>query len=250
MDKSILLITGASSGIGYAIAERAVAVGYRKVVMTYRSNADGAARMEEMASAAGATPLIIKGDIGEETDVMAMFDEIDRRFGPVTHLVNNAGITGGFSKLDDLRYAETLNAFRTNVLGAMMCCREAIRRMARCHGGMGGAIVNISSTVARTGGAGEWVHYAATKGALDSLTIGAAREWASEGVRINAVAPGLVHSDLHERNGDADRPFRLAPAIPMGRPGTPDEVAGAVLWLLSGEASYTTGAILEVGGGR
>jgi NAD(P)-dependent dehydrogenase (short-subunit alcohol dehydrogenase family) len=165
-------------------------------------------------------------------------------------LVNNAAITGGFSRVESVTAEALAHVMAVNVTGAILCAREAVRRMSTCHGGSGGAIVNISSRAAHTGSAGEWVHYAASKGAIDSFTIGLAREVATEGIRVNAVAPGLIETGLHAANGMPDRLDQLAGTIPMQRPGTPIEVAEAVLWLLSPAASYTTGAILEVGGGR
>ena len=170
--------------------------------------------------------------------------------GPVAALVNNAGVTGGFARVEEIDAARVTEMLRINVLGTMLCSREAVRRMSTRRGGAGGAIVNISSLAARTGGSGEWVHYAASKGAVDTFTIGLAREVADEGIRVNAVAPGLIETGLHAANGEPGRLERLSPSIPMKRPGTAEEVANAVLWLLSEEASYVTGSILEAGGGR
>ena len=164
--------------------------------------------------------------------------------------MNNAGITGGFSRVEAITAAALADVLAVNVAGTILCAREAVKRMSSRHGGQGGAIVNISSLVARTGGAEEWVHYAASKGAVNSFTIGLAREVANEGIRVNAVAPGLIDTDLHAANGAPDRPQRMSPTIPMKRPGTADEVAAGVLWLLSEAASYVTGTILEIGGGR
>ena len=179
-----------------------------------------------------------------------MFETIERELGPITALVNNAGITGGFARVEDVT-AEAINrTFAVNVTGSMLCAREAVRRMSTRRGGKGGAIVNISSRAVHTGAAGEWVHYAASKGAIDSFTIGLAREVATEGIRVNAVAPGLTDTDLHAANGEPGRLQRLMPTIPMNRAGQPEEIAEAVLWLLSPAASYVTGAILAVGGGR
>jgi NAD(P)-dependent dehydrogenase (short-subunit alcohol dehydrogenase family) len=165
-------------------------------------------------------------------------------------LVNNAGITGGFARVDETTHPMLERLMAVNVIGPMLCLREAVKRMSTRYGYSGGSIVNISSLAARTGGAGEWVHYAASKGAIDTLTIGLAREVANEGIRVNAVSPGLVETDLHAAAGAPDRPARLSSTIPMKRPGTVDEIAAGVLWLLSPEASYVTGTILEIGGGR
>lgn len=179
-----------------------------------------------------------------------MFETAERELGPIKALVNNAGVTGGFARVEDVSVAAIEKVFAVNVTGAMLCAREAVRRMSTRRGGSGGAIVNISSRAAHTGSAGEWVHYAASKGAIDSFTIGLAREVASEGVRVNAVAPGLVDTELHAANGDPGRLRRLMGTIPLGRAGLPNEIAEGVLWLLSPAASYTTGAILQIGGGR
>jgi NAD(P)-dependent dehydrogenase (short-subunit alcohol dehydrogenase family) len=179
-----------------------------------------------------------------------MFESAERELGPIKGLVNNAGVTGGFARVEDVSSPAIEKVFAVNVAGAMLCAREAVRRMSTKRGGTGGAIVNISSRAAHTGAAGEWVHYAASKGAIDSFTIGLAREVATEGIRVNAVAPGLTETDLHAANGEPGRLQRLMGTIPMGRAGLPHEVAEGVLWLLSPAASYTTGAILEIGGGR
>jgi len=198
----------------------------------------------------GERALAIQADVAREQDVIRMFQIAERELGPIKALVNNAGVTGGFARIEDVTAAAIQKAFAVNVTGAMLCAREAIRRISTRHGGTGGVIVNISSRAAHTGSPGEWVHYAATKGAIDSFTIGLAREVATEGVRVNAVAPGLVDTGLHAANGEPGRLQRLMPSIPMQRAGLPEEVAEGVLWLLSAKASYVTGAILEIGGGR
>lgn len=181
---------------------------------------------------------------------MRMFVLAERELGPIKALVNNAGITGGFARVESVSAAALQQAFAVNVIGAILCAREAVKRVSKNNGGAGGAIVNISSRAAHTGAAGEWVHYAATKGAIDSFTVGLAREVATEGIRVNAVAPGLTDTGLHAANGEPGRLQRLMPSIPMQRAGQPEEIAEAVLWLLSPAASYVTGAILNVGGGR
>ena len=182
--------------------------------------------------------------------IVRMFETAERELGPIKALVNNAAITGGFARVEEVSSAALASVFTVNVIGAILCSREAVRRMSTRRGGIGGAIVNISSRAAHTGSPGEWVHYAASKGAIDSFTIGLAREVATEGIRVNAIAPGLVDTELHAANGDPGRLQRLMGTIPMGRPGAPREIAEGVLWLLSPAASYTTGSILQIGGGR
>lgn len=194
--------------------------------------------------------LAIQADVSSEEQILRMFTAAEHDLGPIRGLVNNAGITGGFARVEDVSASAIQKTFAVNVTGAILCAREAVRRMSTKRGGNGGAIVNISSRAAHTGAAGEWVHYAASKGAIDSFTIGLAREVATEGIRVNAVAPGLIETDLHAANGEPGRLQRLVGTIPMSRAGLPNEVAEGVLWLLSPAASYTTGAILEIGGGR
>jgi NAD(P)-dependent dehydrogenase (short-subunit alcohol dehydrogenase family) len=244
-----LIVTGASRGIGAAIARLAGALGFSVAVNFAKGEAE-ARRVTDQIISAGGRARAIRADIAREEDVIALFQTAERELGPIKALVNNAAITGGFSRVDSVSAKTLEQVMALNVTGAFLCAREAVRRMSTMHGGSGGAIVNISSRAARTGSAGEWVHYAASKGAIDSFTIGLAREVATEGIRVNAVAPGLIETGLHAANGAPDRLERLASAIPMQRPGTPLEVAEGVLWLLSPGASYTTGAILEIGGGR
>src|SRR5580658_9723942 len=218
-----LIVTGASRGIGAAIARLAAARGYAVVVNFSRDRQGAEALVRELGGA-----IAVQADVGDEAQVVRLFETAERELGPIGALVNNAGVTGGFARVDALDAAAVSEMLRVNVIGTMLCSREAVRRMSMRHGGSGGAIVNISSLVARTGGAGEWVHYAASKGAIDTFTIGLAREVAAEGIRVNAVAPGLIETDLHAANGAPDRLQRLGPAIPMQRPGTADEVAGGV----------------------
>lgn len=244
-----LIVTGASRGIGAAIARLAGALGFSVAVNFAKGEAE-ARRVTDQIISAGGRARAIRADIAREEDVIALFQTAERELGPIKALVNNAAITGGFSRVDSVTAKTLEQVMAVNVSGAFLCAREAVRRMSTMHGGSGGAIVNISSRAARTGSAGEWVHYAASKGAIDSFTIGLAREVATEGIRVNAVAPGLIETGLHAANGAPDRLERLASAIPMQRAGTPLEVAEGVLWLLSPGASYTTGAILEIGGGR
>jgi NAD(P)-dependent dehydrogenase (short-subunit alcohol dehydrogenase family) len=244
-----VIITGASRGIGAASAKLAAARGFSVTVNYATGGAEAEAVVREIQEGGG-TATAIQADIGREDDILRLFHEAERQLGPIHGLVNNAGVTGGFARVEAVTAEALERLFAVNVTGAILCAREAVKRMSTRHGGKGGAIVNISSLAARTGSAGEWVHYAATKGAIDTFTIGLAREVATEGIRVNAVAPGLVETGIHAANGEPRRLERLQGTIPMGRPGKPEEIAEAVVWLLSGAASYVTGSILEVGGGR
>jgi len=247
--RGTLIVTGAGRGIGAAVAKMAGARGFA-VAVNYTKNAQAAADVGRHIVSSGGRATVIQADISREADVLRLFEAAEQELGPITGLVNNAGITGGFARVEEVTSATLTEVFAVNVIGAMLCAREAVQRMSARNGGRGGAIVNISSRAAEIGGAGEWVHYAASKGALDTFTLGLAREVAAEGIRVNAVAPGHVLTELHAASGDPERPTRLAPTIPMGRAGTPEEIAEAVLWLLSPAASYTTGTILAVSGGR
>jgi NAD(P)-dependent dehydrogenase (short-subunit alcohol dehydrogenase family) len=244
-----LIVTGASRGIGAAVAVLAARHGWR-VAVNYARDETAAHGVVATIRAAGGTAEAIQGDVSREADILNLFQVAEAALGPLGGLVNNAGITGGFARIDELSTESLAQVLALNVAGSILCAREAVRRLSTRHGGTGGAIVNISSLAARTGGAGEWVHYAATKGAIDSFTIGLAREVAAENIRVNAVAPGLIETDLHATNGAPDRAARMAPSIPMQRAGTAAEVAEGVVWLLSPAASYATGTILEIGGGR
>jgi NAD(P)-dependent dehydrogenase (short-subunit alcohol dehydrogenase family) len=248
-ERGTLIVTGASRGIGAAIAELAGERGF-SLALNFSSGRAEAESVAEQIVSAGGCACAIQADIAREEDVIRLFETAERKLGPITALVNNAAITGGFARVDSVSAKTLEQVMAVNVTGAFLCAREAVRRMSTRHGGTGGAIVNISSRAAEIGSAGEWVHYAASKGAIDSFTIGLAREVATEGIRVNAVAPGLIDTGLHAANGDPNRLNRLIPSIPMQRPGTVHEVAEAVLWLLSPAASYTTGSILQVGGGR
>jgi NAD(P)-dependent dehydrogenase (short-subunit alcohol dehydrogenase family) len=218
--------------------------------LNFSSGEAEAKKVADEIAAGGGRALPIHADISREDQILNLFQTAEQELGPIKALVNNAGVTGGFARVESLTAEAIEKTFAVNVTGAMLCAREAVRRMSTRHGGSGGAIVNISSRAAHTGGAGEWVHYAASKGAIDSFTIGLAREVATEGIRVNAVAPGLTDTDLHAANGEPGRLQRLMPTIPMNRAGLPNEIAEGVLWLLSPAASYVTGAILEIGGGR
>ncbi len=248
-DLGTLIVTGASRGIGAAIALLAAKREYAVAVSFSTGAAEANSVVGEIASGGGRA-IAIHADVSHEDQIMRMFETAEQQLGPIKGLVNNAGITGGFARVEDVSADAIAKVLAVNVAGTILCSREAVRRMSTRRGGTGGAIVTISSRAAHTGAPGEWVHYAASKGAIDSFTIGLAREVATEGIRVNAVAPGLVDTGLHAANGEPGRLRRLMGTIPMGRPGTPHEVAEGVLWLLSSSASYTTGAILEIGGGR
>ena len=244
-----LIVTGGSKGIGAAIARAAGIAGFR-VALSYKGDAAGAEQVARAIEAAGAEALIVKADVAQEADVLALFEAVDARFGPPDVLVNNAGGVGPLGRVEAIGASALAEVMAINVVGSFLCCREAVKRMSTRHGGHGGVIVNMSSRAAELGGAGEWVHYAASKGAVNSLTIGLAREVAAEGIRVNAVAPGLIATNLHAAAGAPDRLERLGPSIPMQRPGTAEEVADIVMWLASPASAYVTGAIVPVAGGR
>lgn len=241
----MVIVTGASRGIGAAVAKLAAQRGYA-VAVNYRSSPDAAHAVVREIESAGGRAKAIQADMAQEADILRLFDEATRALGPVTALVNNAGITGASGRLADLTWEAIDEVLRLNVTGAFICAREAVRRMSTAHGGKGGAIVNISSVAATLGGPGEYVHYAASKAAIDTMTVGLAKETAREGVRVNAVAPGVIDTEIHAPG----RVDRVVPLVPMGRIGTAQEVAGAVLYLLSDAAAYVTGSVLRVSGGR
>jgi len=246
---SALLVTGGSRGIGAAIVHHAARAGW-EVGFTYASDESAARTVAESVAAAGGRALAIHADVADEDAVLHAFAETERAFGPLGGLVNNAGITGGVGRVEDVARPMLERLFAVNVIGAMLCSREAVRRMSTARGGRGGAIVTITSRASAYGAPDTYVHYAATKGALEVFSLGLAREVAAEGIRVNAVSPGMIDTEIHAAAGDPDRPARMLPIIPAHRMGTPDEVAEAVIWLLSPAASYVVGASLDVGGGR
>lgn len=247
--KKVLVVTGGSRGIGAAIARLAAAQGYA-VCLSYLGNREAAAAVVASITDAGGVALAVQADVALEADVVRLFAEVDAALGPLSALVNNAGILERQSRVEDMDAARIGRIFATNVVGSFICAREAIRRMSIRHGGAGGAIVNLSSRAARLGAPNEYVDYAASKGAIDTFTLGLAKEVAAEGIRVNAVSPGIIYTDIHASGGDPGRVERMKTLIPMQRGGSADEVARAVLWLLSAEASYTTGACIDVSGGR
>ncbi|MET4429346.1 SDR family oxidoreductase [Mycolicibacterium sp. 624] len=244
-----LVVTGGGRGIGAAVSKAAAKRGF-SVVVNYSQDAAGALRVVEDIGNAGGKAIAVAADVSVDADVRRLFDTAVSDLGPIVGLVNNAGVTGGFTRVDQLEAATVERVFAVNVVGAFLCAGEAVRRMSTRHGGAGGVIVNVSSRAAELGGAGEWVHYAATKGAIDSLTAGLGREVAAEGIRVNGVAAGLIETDLHAAAGKPTRTKDLATGIPMQRPGTANEVADAIIWLLSPESSYVTAATVAVAGGR
>lgn len=218
--------------------------------MNFNSGENEAKKVVDDIRQTGENAIAIRADVSQEDQVLQLFQMAERELGPIRALVNNAGITGGFARVENVAAEAIEKTFAVNVTGSILCAREAVRRMSIKRGGAGGAIVNISSIAARTGAAGEWVHYAASKAAIDTFTVGLAREVATEGIRVNAVKPGLVDTEIHAANGEPGRLQRLMGTIPMNRAGQPNEIAEAVLWLLSPGASYVTGSVLEIGGGR
>jgi NAD(P)-dependent dehydrogenase (short-subunit alcohol dehydrogenase family) len=244
----VIVITGASRGIGAATARLAGSRGYT-VAVNYRSNADAADGVVRDIVAGGGTAFSIRADVGEEREVVRLFDEVDRRAGRLDALVNNAAVLEQQMRVEAMEAARLQRVLATNVVGPFLCAREAIKRMSTKHGGQGGAIVNVSSGAARTGSPNEYVDYAASKAALDALTIGLAKEVAAEGIRVNTVRPGFIYTGMHASGGEPTRVDRLAPSIPMKRGGQPDEIAAAILWLLSDEASYCTGSFIDAAGG-
>jgi NAD(P)-dependent dehydrogenase (short-subunit alcohol dehydrogenase family) len=245
---NVLIVTGSGRGIGAATARLAARRGY-SVCVNYLSQDREAGEVVSAIKQDGGHAMAVQADVSSESDVMRLFETVDQQLGRVTALVNNAGTLERQTRLDEMDAARIHRIFATNVIGAFLCAREAVRRMSTRHGGSGGSIVNISSGAARSGAPGEYIDYAASKGALDTFTVGLAKEVAEEGIRVNGVRPGFIYTDLHAKGGEPGRVERVKSRVPMRRGGQPEEVAAAVLWLLSSEASYVTGSIVDVSGG-
>ncbi|MGN4106773.1 SDR family oxidoreductase [Burkholderia gladioli] len=248
-NSKVVLVTGASRGIGAATARLLAARGWA-VGINYARDAAAAEALAGALRADGARVTTVRGDVAVEAEVIAMFDHVERELGPLDALVNNAGIVAAPQPLAEMELTRLTRMFEVNVLGAYLCAREAARRLPTDRGGRGGAIVNVSSLAARLGSPNEYVDYAGSKGAVDTLTLGLAKELAPHGVRVNAVRPGLIDTEIHASGGQPDRAARLGAQTPIGRPGRADEVAEAIAWLLGDAASYVTGTLVDVGGGR
>ena len=244
-----LLITGASRGIGAATARLAAAQGW-DVAVNYTRDASAAQAVAAAVRGQGRRALVLQADVAEHAQVQAMFATLDREWGPLTGLVNNAGVVDVAARVDEMSPERLQRMFAINVMGSIWCAQAAVRRMSTRHGGAGGRIVNLSSAAARLGSPGQYVDYAAAKGAIDTFTLGLAREVAGEGVRVNAVRPGIIETDIHASGGQPGRVAQMAPLVPMQRAGSAEEVAQAIVWLLGEGASYTTGAVVDVTGGR
>ncbi len=249
LQQKVLLVTGGGRGIGAATARLAAQQGWM-VAVNYTANSLAADEVVRQIRSGGGSAMAVKADVANEAQVLAMFERIDAKFGPITGLVNNAGVVDVSARLDEMDMARWRRMFDINVMGTLLCAREAVRRMSTRHGGSGGAIVNVSSAASRLGSPGQYVDYAAAKGAVDAFTIGLAKEVADEGIRVNAVRPGLIETDIHASGGLPNRVNDLKHMVPMQRGGTADEVAQAIAWLLSDAASYTTMSLLDVSGGR
>ena len=247
--EKVLLVTGGSRGIGAAVALGAAREGWR-VAVNYVSNARAADLVAEQIVQGGGEAMAVPGDVGKEADILTMFEAVDRRWGRIDGLVNNAGVVDRMARVDTMSAARLERMFRINVIGTILCAREAVKRMSTAHGGQGGVIVNLSSAAARLGSPGWYVDYAASKGAIDTFTKGLALEVAGEGIRVNAVRPGIVATDIHASGGEPDRVAQVRGGLPMKREGQAGEIADGILYLLSERESYVTGAILDIAGGR
>ena len=245
----IVLITGGSRGIGAATAVRAAHAGW-DVAINYTRDEAAAQRVAQAVRDAGRRALVVQADVAEEADVLRLFAEVDAQLGTLSGLVNNAGVVDVAARVDDMSVARLQRMWAINLTGSFVCAREAVRRMSRRHGGAGGVIVNLSSAAARLGAPGQYVDYAASKAAIDIFTVGLAKEVAAEGIRVNAVRPGIIDTDIHASGGQPDRVAQMAPLVPMHRAGSADEVAAAIVWLMSEDSSYTTGSVVDVTGGR
>jgi NAD(P)-dependent dehydrogenase (short-subunit alcohol dehydrogenase family) len=245
----IVLITGASRGIGRAAALLAADKGW-DVAISYAANVKASEEVVAAIKAKGRRALAVQADNASEADILRLFDAVDAKLGTLSALVNNAGIGLPVTRLDGMTAERINRTFQTNITGTFLCAREAVKRMSTKHGGKGGAIVNVSSVAARIGGAGEWLDYGASKGAMDSFTLGLSKEVGAEGIRVNAVRPGLIDTEFHASAGAPDRVARFTSMVPMQRSGSADEVATSIVWLMSGEASYINGSLLDVAGGR
>ena len=247
--QKVILVTGASRGIGAETARLAAQSGYA-VCINYHHSESRAQELLDALQASDASAIAVRADIANESEVKQLFEAIDSQLGPLTALVNNAGILEQQSDFENISLQRLQRVFRTNVEGSFLCAQQAIRRMSIKHGGSGGSIVNLSSRAAPLGSPHEYIDYAASKGAIDTMTIGLSKELGDQGIRVNAVRPGLIHTDMHASGGEAGRVDRLKSGVPMQRGGLPQEVANAIMWLISDEASYTTGSFIEVSGGR
>ncbi|WP_395059178.1 SDR family oxidoreductase [Polaromonas sp.] len=245
----VVLITGASRGIGAATALLAARQGYA-VAVNYTANSLAADEVVRQIRQGGGNAITVQADVADEAQVLAMFEKVDAKLGRLTALVNNAGVVDRTERVDGMSVARLKRMFDINVIGSMVCAREAVKRMSTRYGGGGGAIVNVSSVAARLGAPSQYVDYAAAKGAVDVFTIGLAKEVAGEGIRVNAVRPGIIDTDIHASGGLPDRARDLAPQVPMLRAGTAEEVAQSIVWLMGAESGYTTGALLDIAGGR